>query len=41
MYSRLLTNRLLDMETCDIEREMLFIKKYKAEFGEQFNQKVD
>lgn len=41
MYSFLLAKRLLDMDSCDIDRETSFITINKAEFGEQFNQKVE
>jgi hypothetical protein len=37
MYSFLLAKRLIDMDTCNFEREVNFITDSKAEFGEQFN----
>ena len=41
MYSFLIAKRLIDMDNCNIERETKFVDQNKAEFGEQFNQKVE
>lgn len=41
MYSFLLAKRLIEVDAAGFDREVKFIDAHKAEFGEQFNQKVE